>query len=203
VTKLPPMMKASIVAAAVLVAACKGDAKTPPEAAPAPSAQESAAPAEPMTRSKWWALANKSHVYTAARRIDADNGLRLLQSPAREIAVRALDDMAAQSADAAGLRAASQLARDAQDKTPEARRAIANAGMIVLGGLVASACAEHQDLASQKKLVVAIRVMPLPHLEMGHGGAERSALEQEMRAVLDDKTMKAALAGAPGPKRSD
>jgi len=196
-------MRTAVLVAALMMGACKEPASTPVEAA-APSATASAAQSAPMvTRGKWWAVAAKSKVYTEERRVDADNGLRLLASPARETAVRALDDMAAQTADADGLRAASKIARDAQDKVPaDAQHAIATAALIVLHGLVAKACAEHADASSLKELVAAIREMPLPHLQSGDGRTERGVIEQEMRSALDEKTMKAALVGAPAPQKS-
>jgi len=195
-------MRAGLVILAA-VCACKEPAGTPAEASAA-SATASAAPVAPVvTRGKWWAMAAKSKVYTEERRVDADNALRLLQSPARETAVRALDDMAAQSADADGLRAASKIARDAQDKVPaDAQHAIATAGLIVLHGLVATACVEHTDVSSLRAVVAAIREMPLPHLQSGDGRTERGVIEQEMRSALDEKTMKAALVGAPAPQKS-
>ena len=174
------------------------------DAAPSASAAEVLTTSVPVTRGAWWGVAAKSRVYTEERRVDADNALRLLQSPTREAAVHALDEMAKQNADADGLRAASQIARDAQDKLDaDAKRAIAKAGFIVLGGLIATGSADHGDVASLKHLLAAIREMPLPHLEKSDGRPERLVLEQEMRAVVDEKTMKTILAGAPAPKKSD
>ena len=197
-----------VLALLALVSACKDQPGTAPEAAAAASASAAAAdtaaaPSVPVTRGKWWSVASKSKVYTDERRVDADNAVRLLQSPTRETVVRALDDMAAQTPDAGGLRAASKIARDAQDRVPvDAQHAIATAGFIVLHGLVATACAQHADVASLRALVAAIRTMPLPHLEKSDGRPERNVLEQEMRTALDDKTMKEALAGAPSPQKS-
>jgi len=174
------------------------------DAAPSASAAEVQTTSVPVTRGPWWAVAAKSRVYTEERRVDADNAVRLLQSPTREAVVHALDEMAKQNADADGLRAASQTARDAQDKMDaDAKRAIAKAGFIVLGGLIATASADHGDVASLERLLAAIREMPLPHLEKSDGRPERLVLEQEMRTVVDDKTMKTVLAGAPAPKKSD
>ena len=174
------------------------------DAAPSASAAEVQTTSVPVTRGAWWKVAAKSRVYTEERRVDTDNALRLLQSPTRESAVHALDEMAKQNADADGLRAASQIARDAQDKVDDdAKRAIAKAGFIVLGGLIATGSADHGDVASLKRLLAAIREMPLPHLEKSDGRPERLVLEQEMRAVVDEKTMKTILAGAPAPKKSD
>ncbi len=152
-------------------------------------------------------MAAKSRVYTEERRVDADNALRMLPETQRDIAVRALNDMAKQNADADGIRAASQIARDAQDRVddahnPAARIALATAGFIVIHGMVAHACADHPDAASLKPVMAAIREMPLPRLEKSDGRPERNVLEQEMRTALDDKTMKALLAGAPGPKKN-
>lgn len=190
-----------------LACACNKDERAAADAAPSATASAAPTAEAPVTRGKWWTVAQKSHVYTEERRVEADNAVRLVQPPARDTIVRALDDMAKENADADGLRAASQIARDAQDKLdgadPAPKRAIAKAGFIVLGGLVATSCADHGDVASLKRLLAAIREMPLPHLEKSDGRPERLVLEQEMRAVLDDKTMKTVLAGAPAPKKSD
>jgi hypothetical protein len=118
-----------------------------------------------------------------------------------------LEDMAKQSHDAAGLRAASQLARDGQSRVedthdPAPKAAMAHTGYIVLHGLIAEACAEHKDTASLAALLAAIREMPLPHVEKSNGLPERNVLEQEMRMALDENTMRALLANAPGPKKS-
>ncbi len=201
-------MKSWVLALAVLACGCKDEPARDTVAAPSASAIEITTSSVPVTRGKWWSVAAKSGVYTEERRVDADNAVRLVQPPAREAIVRALDDMATQNADADGLRAASRIARDAQDKLDDAhdrapRTAIATAGFMVLGGLVATSSSEHGDAASSKRLLAAIREMPLPHLEKSDGRPERLVLEQEMRAVLDDKTMKAALAGAPAPRKSD
>jgi hypothetical protein len=197
-------MKPLLVVALVFACACKSPGAAVDAAASATaSAPENTEPSVPLTRGAWWKVAKQSRVYTDERRVDADNAVRLLQSPTREAVVRALNEMAAQDADAKGLRAASKIARDAQDQVPdEAKRAIAKAGFIVLHGLVATACADHGSVASLRALVAAIRTMPLPHLEKSDGRPERNVLEQEMRTALDDKTMKAALAGAPAPQKS-
>lgn len=196
-----------------LCAACKG-ADGAVDASAAPSASASAetqaqAPSSVLgdTHGKWWAVAQKSHVYTNERRVDADNAIRLVPSPNREIIVRGLNDMATEPATAEGLRAASQIARDVQDRVtdehnPAARVAVATAGFIVLHGLVAQACTDHTDVASLTPVMAAIREMPLPRLEKSDGRTERNVLEQEMRSAVDEKTMKALIAGAPGPKKN-
>ena len=202
-SNLARMNRSLLALTLVLCLGCKND-KSAQDAAPSASAEPSAAAPELVTRGKWWAVAQHSRVYTEERRVEADNAVRLLQSPTREAVVHALDEMARQNTDADGLRAASQTARDAQDKVDaDAKRAIAKAGFIVLGGLIATASADHGDVASLKRLLAAIREMPLPHLEKSDGRPERLVLEQEMRAVVDDKTMKTVLAGAPAPKKSD
>ncbi len=193
----------------VFLVACKSEGA--PAADASPSASASAPPATTssvlVTRGEWWKVAQKSHVYTEERRVDADNALRVLPETQRDIAVRALNDMAKQDADADGLRAAAQIARDAQGRVedvhnPAARNAIATAGFIVLHGLVARACEDHPDATSLKPIMSAIREMPLPRLEKSDGRPERNVLEQEVRSAVDEKTMKALLAGAPPPKKN-
>ena len=189
----------------VLAACNKPDATV--DAAPSASASVQAQPVELVTRGKWWTVAQKSRVYTEERRVDADNALRVLPEEQRNIAVRALNDMANQDATGDGLRAASQLARDAQDRVedvhnPAAKTAIATAAFIVLNGMIAKACADHPNVASLTPVMAAIREMPLPKLDKSDGRAERHVLEQEMSTALDDKTMKTLLANAPGPKKS-
>ncbi len=193
----------------VLFVGCKGaDATVDAAAAPSASASAETQTQAPIdTHGKWWAVAQKSHVYTNERRVDADNAVRLVPSPNREIVVRGLNDMAAEPATAEGLRAASQIARDVQDRVsdehnPAARVAVATAGFIVLHGLVAQACADHPDAASLTPVMAAIREMPLPRLEKSDGRTERNVLEQEIRGAVDEKTMKALIAGAPGPKKN-
>lgn len=193
--------------ALVFLLACnKPDATV--DAAPSASASAQAPqPTEVITRGKWWTVAQKSRVYTEERRVDADNALRILPETQRTIAVRALNDMANQDATGDGLRAASQIARDAQDRVedvhnPAAKTAIATAGFIVLNGMIAKACTDHSDVASLTPIMAAIREMPLPKLDKSDGRAERHVLEQEMSTALDDKTMKTLLANAPGPKKS-
>jgi hypothetical protein len=194
-----------------LAGACKdnaaqSDAASATSASASASASTSQAPLD--THGKWWAVAQKSRVYTDDRRTDADNAIRLVPSPNREIIVRALGDMATEPATGEGLRAASEIARTAQDRVddthnPAAKIAIATAGLIVLHGLVAQACVDHAtDMTVLTPLMAAVREMPLPHLEKSDGRTERNILEQEMRTALDDKTMKALLANAPGPKKS-
>jgi len=203
------MRSMAAVAACALLLSCKGSGDGAAEAA-APSAQPSAAPtatAELITRGKWWTVASKSRVYTEDRRVDADNALRVLSPVPREQVRTTLEDMAKQSHNAEGLRAASQLARDGQSRVedthdPAPKAAMAQAGYIVLHGLIAEACEEHKDSASLAALLAAIREMPLPHVEKSNGLPERNVLEQEMRMALDDKTMRALLANAPGPKKS-
>ncbi len=202
-------MKTLVFVGCLLLLGCKDSAGSAPEAAA--SAQASAAPAttttELITRGKWWTVASKSRVYTEERRVDADNALRMLSPIPREQVRVTLDDMAKQSADGEGLRAASQLARDTQSKVDDTRdpapaKAMSQAGYIVLHGLIAEACEQHKDAASQAALLAAIREMPLPRVEKSNGLSERNVLEQEMRMALDDKTMRALLANAPGPKKS-
>ncbi len=197
------------VAASLLLLSCKG-AGDGASVDAAPSAQPSAAPtitAELVTRGKWWTVASKSRVYTEDRRVDADNALRVLSPVAREQVRTTLEDMAKQSPDAAGLRAASALARDGQSRVEDAhdpapKTAMAQTGYIVLHGLIAEACEQHKDAASLAALLAAIREMPLPHVEKSNGLPERNVLEQEMRMALDEKTMRALLSNAPGPKKN-
>jgi hypothetical protein len=191
----------------VLLLACNKPDATAVDAAPSASASAQATPDVPITRGKWWTVAQKSRVYTEERRVDADNALRMLPETQRIIAVRALNEMANQDATGDGLRAASQIARDAQDRVedarnPAARIAIATGGFIVLHGMIAKACADHPDVASLTPIIAAIRDMPLPKLEKSDGRPERNVLEQEMRTALDDKTMKSLLASAPPAKKS-
>jgi len=198
-------MRTLAFAAFLLVACNKPDATV--DAAPSASASAQAAPQEIVTRGKWWTVAQKSRVYTEERRVDADNGIRMLPETQRTIAVRALNDMAGQDATGDGLRTASQVARDAQDRVedahnPAAKLAISTAAFIVLNGMIAKACADHPDVPSLTPVMSAIREMPLPKLEKSDGRAERHVLEQEMSTALDDKTMKSLLANAPGPKKS-
>ena len=192
---------------AVLLLACNKPDAAAVDAAPSASASAPPQQAEVITRGKWWTVAQKSRVYTEERRVDADNGLRLLPETQRTIAVRALNDMANQDPTGDGLRAASQIARDAQDRVedvhnPAAKTAIATAAFIVLHGMIAKACADHPDVASLTPVMAAVREMPLPKLDKSDGRAERHVLEQEMSTALDEKTMKALLASAPGPKKS-
>ncbi len=190
------------------LAACKGsDASNVVDAAPSASASAAPQVADVDTHGKWWAVAQKSKVFTQERRVDADNGIRMLPAAKRDRVRRTLDDMATQTADGDGITAASQIARDGQDAVDDAHNpapsaAIRTAGFIVLHGLIAQACADHKDTASLAPVIAAIHEMPLPHLEKGNGIPERLVLEQEMRMGVDDKTMKALLAGAPASKKS-
>jgi hypothetical protein len=194
---------------ALLFVGCKETASATDAAASA-SATTSAAPprVEFDSHGKWWAIAQKSHVYTNDRRIDADNAIRMLPEAARIKVRRALDDMATQTHDADGLRAASQIARDGQDAVedvhnPAAKNALTSAAWVVLHGLVSTVCAEHTDKPALDDLIAEIREMPLPHLDKGTGINERDILLQEMKAsVADEKMMKAVLASAPPPKKS-
>ena len=131
----------------------------------------------------------------------------MLPDDKRNAVRRTLDAMATQSYDADGLTAAAALARTGQEavddaSNPAAKHALMVAAFVTLHGMVARACADHPDAASLGKLITAIRVMPLPHLDKGAGGPERLLLEQEMSQAVDDKTMKSLLASAPGPKKS-
>ena len=177
-----------------------------PSASVAPSASAPSA-ADFDSHGKWWAIANKSRVFTNERRTDADNAIRMLPDHAKFRVKRILDDMATQTHDADGLSAASQVAREGQERVedtnnPAAKNALTTAAWIVLHGLVASACTEHTDMASLNAVMAEIRQMQLPHLEKGNGSPERLLLEQEMKSNVDDKTMKAVLAAAPPPKKS-
>jgi hypothetical protein len=199
------MRKLALVFVLGLVACDKPEATV--DAAPSVSASAPPQQVEVVTRGKWWTVAQKSRVYTDERRVDADNGLRLLPEAQRTIAVRALNDMANQDATGDGLRAASQIARDAQDRVDDTRNpapkiAIATAAFIVLHGMIAKACADHPDVASLTPVMAAVREMPLPKLEKSDGRAERHVLEQELSTALDDKTMKTLVANAPSPKKS-
>ncbi len=203
-------MNAKILVTIFLLSACDKDRTAATDAALASASASASVSAQvPLdTHGKWWAVAQKSRVYTDDRRTDADNAIRLVPSPNREIIVHALGDMATEPATGEGLRAASEIARSAQDRVddthnPAAKIAIATAGLIVLHGLVAQACVDHAtDMTILTPLMAAVREMPLPHLEKSDGRTERNILEQEMRTALDDKTMKTLLASAPGPKKS-
>src|SRR5260221_404616 len=150
----------------------------PKDTAPAPSASVSAVfPAASSnaqvidTRSKWWAVAAKSKVFTEDRRIDAENRLKMLPEDLRRRTIAFLDRIASQPATAVGFHDAGELARDAQDQIRDPGpsgsdhspvfRAIAETSMIVMHGLVATACADHADAASLKALAAAIRQAPL------------------------------------------
>jgi hypothetical protein len=193
----------------VALGACKDETSTAPDAAASAkaSASSSMAVVDAPTRTKWWDVAKKSKVYTDERRVDADNAVHMLPQPMREQVRHALDDMAQQDATGDGIRDASQIARDAQARVDDAHnqagvQAITRAGLVVLHGLIAQACIDHNDAASLAPVIAAIREMPLPRLDKGDGRSERGVLEQEMRAAVDDKTMKAILASAPPPKKS-
>jgi len=197
------------IALSVAVASCK-DAGSTATTSPSASARAStSAPVAdaPSTHGKWWNVAAKSRVFTEERRIGADNGIRMLPEGKRERVRKVLDEMSVQTADADGIRAASQIARDGQDRfedvhNPAAQNAITTAGLIVLHGLIAQACIDRPDTKSLTDLIAAIREMPLPHIDKSTGITERNVLEQEMRMGVDDKTMRALLASAPGPKKS-
>jgi len=136
--------------------------------APAPAASnvvEASAPQIFDTHSAWWAVAQKSKVYTNDRLVDADNRLKMLPIDQRRRVVAALDDMAKQPATAEGFHDAAERARGAQDHITDPNssgsdfapvfRAIAETGLIVLHGLVAKAC-EHPDPAALKTLAAAV-----------------------------------------------
>jgi hypothetical protein len=193
---------------AATVAGCKDNASTRALASASASPSVSSQPAEAVdTHGKWWAVASKSRVFTEDRRVDADNAIRMLPPGKRDRVRKILDDMATQTADGDGITAASQMARDGQDRfedvhNPAAQNAVMTAGLIVLHGLIALACADHHDIAALADVMAAIREMPLPHIEKSTGITERNVLEQEMRMAVDDKTMRTLLAGAPPPKKS-
>jgi hypothetical protein len=195
----------------------------PKDAAPAPasSASASASVAAPVpidTRSKWWAVAAKSKVFTEDRRIDAENRLKMLPEDLRRRTIAFLDRIAGQPATAAGFHDAGELARDAQDQIRDPGssgsdhspvfRAIAETSMIVMHGLVATACANNPDAASLKALAAAIRQAPLPRIpapglgQLSDGRHERNQIEQEMQMALDKKVFDSAFAGAPPPAKN-
>jgi hypothetical protein len=201
-------MRVWLVFFAVMVAGCKDNAGTAPVPSASASPSVSAQASEPLdTHGKWWAVASKSRVFTEDRRVDADNAIRMLPPNKRDRVRKILDEMATQTADGDGITAASQIARDGQDRfedvhNPATQNAITTAGLIVLHGLIAQACADHHDTAGLADIMAAIREMPLPHIEKSTGITERNVLEQEMRMAVDDKTMRNILAGAPPPKKS-
>jgi hypothetical protein len=166
------------------------------------------APQVPLTiaPAKWVIVAGHSKVYTASRVADADNRVKLSNNVAVS---NALDSMAKQPASIEGIKEASRIAREAQDKLNDAAMAslLDDAGLMVIHGLVNATCREHDDVAANKALLAVLREMPLPKHTDAHGfvqqaETERAALDQEMQLVLDDKVWKSASTGAPPPKRN-
>lgn len=190
----------------VFVIACKSPEPAVEDAAPpAPSVVEMPVPVT-IAPAKWVIVAGHSKVYTASRVNDADNRVKL----SNNVAVQsALDSMAKQPATIDGIKEASRIAREAQDKVNDTAMAslLDDAGLMVMHGLVDAACREHDDVASNKALLAALREMPLPKHTDAHGfvqqaETERASFDQEMQLVLDEKVWKAASTGAPPPKRN-
>jgi hypothetical protein len=157
-----------------------------------------------VTSAAWTRVASKGKVYTDSRRSEAENRVKLSNDPAVSVT---LDAMAKQPATPDGIKAASQLARDAQNKLdPASATILDDVGLMVLHGLVATACKEHDDVASGKALLATLREMPLPRRTDAHGFVqqaenERSALDQEMSLAYGDKWA-AISANAPPAKRN-
>lgn len=203
-------MRASWLIVLVALGACKApETQSSDGAPPLGSAAETAAPVATtpavLTHAPWVAVASQSKVFTAARVVDAENQVKTV---ADAVVMSTLDQMAKQPATPDGIRAAAQLARDGQDRlkssaaNPAADVLMADAGIIVLHGLVAAACKEHGDLASAKALLAVLREMPLPRRTDAHGFVThvdnvRSALDQELQLGVSDPTFQAAQAGAP------
>ena len=197
-----------VLLAPLAVASCKTPDTQAADATPA-AATETLAPTAStpavLSHAPWVAVANKSKVFTAARVLDAENQVKTVGDP---IVASTLDSMAKQPPTPDGIRTAAALAREGQDKlkngtpSPAADVLLADAGMIVVHGLVATACKEHDDLASAKALLGALREMPLPRRSDAHGFVAhvdnvRSALDQELQLGVGDATFQAAQAGAP------
>jgi len=202
----PWLVLLRLVLVLALVACKTPDAQPPDAAAPVESATAPVASTPAMlTHAAWVAVANKSKVFTAARVVDVENQVKTVADP---VVSSTLDEMAKQPATPEGIRAASQLARDGQDKLkagtsgPTADVIMADAGTIVLHGLVATACKDHGDAGSAKALLAVLREMPLPRRTDAHGFVVhvdnvRSALDQELQLGVGDATFQIAQAGAP------
>lgn len=191
---------------AVLVIACHTPESTAVDAAPSAAPIATPEPPQIPAPAAWVILASKGKVYTEARRTDVENRVKL--SSAVGISLT-LDRIAKQPTTTEGVKGASQLARDAQDKLADdaSKNLLGEAALMVMHGLVAQACREQDDVASARGLLAALREMPLPKRFDNHGlvlqaEAERAALDQEMQLVLGDKTWQAASSGAPSPKRN-
>lgn len=190
------------------VTRCKTpDAQESDAAAPAVTASATPPASTPavLSHQPWVAVAERSKVFTAARVVDAENQVKTVGDP---VVMSTLDAMAKQPATPEGLRAAAQLARDGQDKlksgtpSPAADALLADAGLIVLHGLVATACKEHGDVSAARALLAALREMPLPRKSDAHGFIThvdnlRSGLDQELQLGVGDATFKTAQIGAP------
>lgn len=200
-------MRPSVLFALALFA-CKSPETSVLDASPAASVVVDN-PALPVVLgpAPWVIVAGHSKVYTASRITDGANRVKIANNP---IVSNALDSMAKQPATLDGIKAASQLARDSQDKlTNDAAMAslLDDTALMVLHGLVNAACREHDDVASNKALIATLREMALPRRTDAHGfvqqaETERAALDQEMQLTLDAKTWTSASTGAPPPKRN-
>jgi hypothetical protein len=199
-------MRGRLLVLLIPLVACKAPETQPVEAAaPVESAAPVASTPAMLTHAAWVAVAGKSKVFTAARVVDVENQVKTVADP---VVSSTLDEMAKQPATPEGIRAASQLARDGQDKLktgtsgPTADVILADAGTIVLHGLVATACKDHGDAGSAKALLAVLREMPLPRRTDAHGFVAhvdnvRSALDQELQLGVGDATFQTAQAGAP------
>ncbi len=192
---------------ALSLQACKSPETSGADAAPSAAVEAPPPPPVAMGPAKWVVVAGHSKVYTVSRIADADNRVKLANNLTVSIA---LDAMAKEPATILGIKAASQLARDAQDTLSNDKASaslVDDAGLMVLHGLVDSACREHDDVASNKALLAALREMPLPRRTDARGfvqqaETERAALDQEMQLALGEKTWKSASTGAPVAKRN-
>ncbi len=212
-------MRAPALLVALALVACHSPASSSSDASPSAPPASASAPATtapPAYDESWLTIASKSKVAAAATRTQAQNAVRMLP-PEQQASVDAtLNHMAKEPPTADGIRDAAQLARDAQDQAaaagysgagkPPAYQAIAQAGFLVLQGLVVASCEAHGDAASARALLAELRVMPLPR---GANAGSRTAgfmvrtwLEQEMSATLDAKVYASAKAKAPSPKRN-
>lgn len=205
---------------ALALAACKGDDKAavadaqPSASAAAATVTDTPAPAPTPMHEPWWAVAMKGKVAGESVRSSAENSVRLLGANTMRVNA-ALNGMSHEPATPEGLRAAAEHARDAQATIVDPSfsgsgdspvvRAIADASMLILAGMVAQACADHPDQASAAALIKAIRELHWPRTASSHtktpGVEERSWLEQEMSLALDKKTWEAVKASAPPAKK--
>ncbi len=189
----------------LLVMACQNPEVSVVDATPPPVPTVPATP-EAIAHAHWVIVADASKVYTPARRIDAENRVKVAGNVK---VLSALDSMAHQTATIEGIRSASQIARDGQTSLHDAplETLLGDAGDMVLHGLVATACNDHGDVAATKALLAALREMPLPRKTDSHGMIfqaenERAAFDQEMKIALGEKAFAAISKDAPPPKKN-